>query len=247
MVSSHCHVTHSCSYPGIAPRWHESIPTESTDAPAHMAWRTQVRGRLQPRRTDGDDRVARPPGSMAMPSLENLINGNRLANASNEVLAFLNAARLEAVTHHTRVDLCRSADGERCSGDAPSPAGWMAYRPEGDGIEVVAATRMDGRILLQLNQAAAGLEGIRRRRPDPHPPAVPVFRPHAPVHSDDPPARQHPRRDDPRQWPGRSDRLQRQRRMPVTVGMKGRRSSQRSAGPRTPRGDGQAPDAPAFR
>lgn len=98
-------------------------------------------------------------GAMAMPSLENLINGNRLANASNEMLAFLNAARLEAVTHHTRVDLCRSADGEHCSADAPSLAGWMAYRPEGDGIEVVAAIRMDGRVVLQLNQAATGWAG----------------------------------------------------------------------------------------
>jgi type IV fimbrial biogenesis protein FimT len=98
-------------------------------------------------------------GAMAMPSLENLINGNRLANASNEMLAFLNEARLEAITRHTRVDLCRSADGEHCSGDAPSPAAWMAYRREGDGVEVVAATRMDARIVLQLNQAATGWTG----------------------------------------------------------------------------------------
>lgn len=89
--------------------------------------------------------------AMAMPSLENLINGNRLANASNEMLAFLNAARLEAVARNTRVDFCRSVDGENCADDAPAAGGWMAYRRLDGGNGVVATTRMDARIAFQLN------------------------------------------------------------------------------------------------
>lgn len=97
--------------------------------------------------------------AMAMPSLENLINGNRLANASNEMLAFLNAARLEAVARNTRVDFCRSVDGENCADDAPAAGGWMAYRRLDGGNGVVATTRMDARVAFQLNQAATAWTG----------------------------------------------------------------------------------------
>ncbi len=92
--------------------------------------------------------------AMAMPSLENLIHGNRLANASNEMLVFLNAARLEAVTRNTRVDFCHSTDGKTCSGDAASPRGWLAYRRVDGESRVVAAVAMDRRVDLQIDPAA---------------------------------------------------------------------------------------------
>lgn len=55
---------------------------------------------------------------MAAPSFTNLINSNRLTAASNEVVAALQVARMEAVRRNTSVVLCPSADGASCGGTA---------------------------------------------------------------------------------------------------------------------------------
>ncbi len=98
-------------------------------------------------------------GAMAIPSFESLVNRNRLANASNEMLAFLGTARLEAVARYARVDLCRSDDGEHCAADATLTRGWMASRQDGAERRVIAATPMRFAVDMQLNQAAGNWRG----------------------------------------------------------------------------------------
>lgn len=59
---------------------------------------------------------------IAAPSFSGLINSNRLTAASNEVVAALQVARMEAVRRNTSVVLCPSADGASCAG-----AAWRSF------------------------------------------------------------------------------------------------------------------------
>lgn len=56
--------------------------------------------------------------SMAAPSFSRMINSNRLTAASNEVVAALQVARMEAVRRNASVVLCPSTDGAGCAGAA---------------------------------------------------------------------------------------------------------------------------------
>lgn len=52
--------------------------------------------------------------AIAFPSFETMVNQNRLAAASNQVIATLQQARLEAVRQNRRVMICNSGDGVEC-------------------------------------------------------------------------------------------------------------------------------------
>jgi type IV fimbrial biogenesis protein FimT len=54
----------------------------------------------------------------ATPGFMSLINGNRLAGTSNELIAVLQSARLEAIRRGLRVVVCPSNDGATCSAGA---------------------------------------------------------------------------------------------------------------------------------
>jgi type IV fimbrial biogenesis protein FimT len=67
--------------------------------------------------------------TVAVPSFEAVMNGNRLAGASNELMASLQTARMEAVRRNARVGLCLSANA-----NAPAPTcsttnvnGWIVF------------------------------------------------------------------------------------------------------------------------
>ena len=67
--------------------------------------------------------------TVAVPSFEAVMNGNRLAGASNELMASLQTARMEAVKRNARVALCLSADANAAT---PSCAtadvdGWIVF------------------------------------------------------------------------------------------------------------------------
>ena len=51
---------------------------------------------------------------VAVPAMQSLVNGNRLAGATGELTSALHLARSEAVRRSARVTICRSADGEEC-------------------------------------------------------------------------------------------------------------------------------------
>lgn len=63
--------------------------------------------------------------ALAMPSFTALINSNRLAAQSNEMVAGLQEARLEALRSNRRVTVCRSTDGATCNTAAGAP--WMRW------------------------------------------------------------------------------------------------------------------------
>jgi type IV fimbrial biogenesis protein FimT len=56
--------------------------------------------------------------AIAFPSFQAMVNGNRLTSATNELLATLQTARMEAIRRNTRVVVCSSTDGTSCSGAA---------------------------------------------------------------------------------------------------------------------------------
>lgn len=68
----------------------------------------------------------------AIPNLQSLINGNRLTAASNELLASLQTARIEAVRRNKQVAVCLSpdpaADAPVCGdGGAGGARGWLVF------------------------------------------------------------------------------------------------------------------------
>lgn len=67
-------------------------------------------------------------GAIAAPSLESLINSNRLANSSNELVALLNTARVEGARGNARVVVCASDDGGSCGADASPKQGILVTR-----------------------------------------------------------------------------------------------------------------------
>jgi type IV fimbrial biogenesis protein FimT len=55
---------------------------------------------------------------LAVPSFTSLINGNRLASHTNELVASLQVARMESLRRGMRVAVCRSTDGATCAAGA---------------------------------------------------------------------------------------------------------------------------------
>lgn len=52
---------------------------------------------------------------VAVPAMQMLVNGNRLAGASGELMSALQLARSEAVRRSASVTVCRSTDGTTCA------------------------------------------------------------------------------------------------------------------------------------
>lgn len=53
--------------------------------------------------------------AVAFPNFQGMTNGNRLTSGTNEVVATLQIARLEAIRRNARVVVCSSTDGAACS------------------------------------------------------------------------------------------------------------------------------------
>lgn len=65
--------------------------------------------------------------AIGMPSFISVINSNRLTAQSNEVVAALQLARVEAVRQNRRAIVCGSSDGATCSGSTAWNAGWITF------------------------------------------------------------------------------------------------------------------------
>lgn len=66
--------------------------------------------------------------AMAVPSFTSLINSNRLAAQSNELVAGLQEARLESLRSNRRVTVCRSTNGTSCNTAAGATwTGWISF------------------------------------------------------------------------------------------------------------------------
>lgn len=63
--------------------------------------------------------------AVAMPSLIGVVNNNRLASGTNELIAALQQARMEAIRRNGSVSVCRSTNGASCAGAAGSWNRWI--------------------------------------------------------------------------------------------------------------------------
>ena len=90
-----------------------------------------------------------------VPGFESIVNGNRLAAASNETIAALQSARLEAIRRNRRVAVCASANanaGASATCSASSPDGWLVFVDNdrdgsfGDGDLLLRSSTLDGRL-----------------------------------------------------------------------------------------------------
>jgi type IV fimbrial biogenesis protein FimT len=67
---------------------------------------------------------------MAVPGFQSMINGNRLAGASNELIASVQTARMEAIRRGARVAICASADANAGAGATCATSGidgWIVF------------------------------------------------------------------------------------------------------------------------
>lgn len=64
--------------------------------------------------------------ALAMPSLTTVVNTNRLAGLSNEVVTVLQTARMESIRRNRRVVICPSTDGATCTTSEQWP-GWVTF------------------------------------------------------------------------------------------------------------------------
>lgn len=68
--------------------------------------------------------------AMAVPSFQSVLNGSRLAGATNEMITSLQLARAEAIRRNARAGVCMSADtnaGEGADCATASVDGWITF------------------------------------------------------------------------------------------------------------------------
>lgn len=65
--------------------------------------------------------------ALATPSLAELLRGNRLAAANNELVTALNVARAEALRRGRPVTVCASADQRSCAASTNWATGWVVF------------------------------------------------------------------------------------------------------------------------
>jgi type IV fimbrial biogenesis protein FimT len=97
--------------------------------------------------------------AVAFPSFEGSIRNNRLASATNEMLASLSLARMEALRNPEGAVLCATADGTTCGNDWNS--GWMVFIDvNGDGAPGGVNDRVvhyvQGKDRMIVNSSSAG-------------------------------------------------------------------------------------------
>lgn len=82
--------------------------------------------------------------TLAVPSMQALVNGNRLRAATNETLATLQAARIEAIRANRRMVACLSADPNAdapvCNGNGAS--GWIVFQDADRNGKYAATERL---------------------------------------------------------------------------------------------------------
>jgi type IV fimbrial biogenesis protein FimT len=66
----------------------------------------------------------------AGPGMADVLQATRLAAASDEMLADLHLARMEAQKRNRRVALCKSEDGRHCSATGSWDQGWIVFHDE---------------------------------------------------------------------------------------------------------------------
>jgi len=65
--------------------------------------------------------------TLGVPSFRSLIQSNRIAAQSNDLMTALHLARSEAVKRGLSVSVCASADGQTCSSVVDWSTGWIVF------------------------------------------------------------------------------------------------------------------------
>ncbi len=72
--------------------------------------------------------------SLALPSMHNLQQRQRIVSTANDLVAHINLARLHAVTRREIAVVCPSLDGATCTGANRWEDGWIVFRdPDRNG------------------------------------------------------------------------------------------------------------------
>ena len=98
--------------------------------------------------------------AIAFPNFQAMANGNRLTSGTNEVVATLQIARLEAIRRNTRVVVCSSTDGASCSGAADWSRMIVFVDADRDGVvdageQVVRDTTVPGPAVVNASSAVS--------------------------------------------------------------------------------------------
>jgi type IV fimbrial biogenesis protein FimT len=98
---------------------------------------------------------------LAVPGFQSVVNGNRLAGASNEMVASLQTARMEAIRRSRRVVVCTSAnanEGDDATCATANIDGWITFvdaNSDGDfdkvGDTLLRNSTFDGNVLVGGN------------------------------------------------------------------------------------------------
>jgi type IV fimbrial biogenesis protein FimT len=101
--------------------------------------------------------------TMAVPSFQSVINGNRLAGTANEMIASLQLARTEAIRRNGRAGVCMSTgtnSGEDAACATANVDGWItfvdgnddgAFDKDDDGDELLRVYRLEAPLVFGLS------------------------------------------------------------------------------------------------
>lgn len=101
--------------------------------------------------------------AIGLPSLRNVIVSNRLAGATNEMLAMVQMAKLESVRRNATVDLCPTTNGTTCNG-----ANWNRVIVFSNGANqgVIRELQASNRLTVRVSSNISGFNNRIRFRPD---------------------------------------------------------------------------------
>lgn len=104
--------------------------------------------------------------SMAVPSFQSVINGNKLTAAANEMIASLQLARMEAIRRNARAGVCASTntqEGEDATCASAGMDGWITFvdaNGDGDfdtvGDSLLRTALVDDAVVLTASPAIGG-------------------------------------------------------------------------------------------
>ena len=98
--------------------------------------------------------------SLAVPSLNNVIAGQRRASAINSLVGTLNVARSSAMTRNEPVTICPSTDGATCTGTAWEQ-GWLVFADPARQLEPSANRILAGETGLPAPMQVRSVEFAR--------------------------------------------------------------------------------------
>jgi type IV fimbrial biogenesis protein FimT len=86
--------------------------------------------------------------TLAVPSFDAVLQGNRFSTFANTYLTHLHMARSEATKRNTRVALCKSADGASCTTAGRWDQGWILFNDINNNAQTDS-----GETILRVNEA----------------------------------------------------------------------------------------------